>query len=64
MRLRCRSDAPRQDPVAIDYVTYTEEVYGPVLDRSFSDAELQQLITFFKTAGQKVVVLQRRISTS
>ncbi len=42
----------------IDYVSYSEEVYGPVLDGTFSDSELRQMIAFFKTpAGQKVVRL-------
>ncbi len=42
----------------LDYVSYSEEVYGPVFDGTFSDSELRQLITFFKTpAGQKVVRL-------
>jgi hypothetical protein len=39
----------------IDYATYTEEVLAPVFDRTFTSAELKDLVVFFKTtAGHKV----------
>jgi hypothetical protein len=38
----------------IDYASYTEDVFAPMFDKTFSAAELKDLIAFFKTpAGQK-----------
>lgn len=56
----CGADLSLRDRLfaRIDYVSYSEEVYGPVFDGTFTDSELRELITFFKTpAGQKVVRL-------
>src|SRR6476469_8555212 len=38
----------------IDYVKYADEVYAPILDKTYNAEELKQLIAFYKTPlGQK-----------
>lgn len=42
----------------IDYAKLTDEVYAPMFDKSFTNAELKDLIVFFKTrTGQKLVAM-------
>ncbi|HEX9163953.1 MAG TPA: DUF2059 domain-containing protein [Thermoanaerobaculia bacterium] len=56
----CGADERVRDRLfaAIDYATWTEDVYAPVLDKTFTAAEIEQLRAFFKTStGQKVVNL-------
>ncbi|MGH7488939.1 MAG: DUF2059 domain-containing protein, partial [bacterium] len=42
----------------IDFATYDEQVYIPLFEKTYSAAELRELIVFFKTkAGQKTSAL-------
>jgi hypothetical protein len=50
---------------SIDYATYTEEVYAPAFDSTFSAAEVRELIAFFKSsAGQKTVKIFPELARS
>ncbi len=47
----------------IDFATYDDQVYVPLFEKTYSAAELRELIAFFKTrAGQKTTVLLPELS--
>jgi len=47
----------------VDFATYDDQVYAPLFEKTYSAAELRELIAFFKTkAGQKTSALLPDIS--
>jgi len=47
----------------VDFATYDDQVYAPLFEKTYSAAELRELIAFFKTkAGQKTSAILPEIS--